>query len=297
MLEYTVIPDVHADLRRLEASLAMAGQGGKIAFLGDFIDAGAGVDAPDDATVLGRVRQACEDGAAIAVMGNHELNAILFHRVGGQGSPLRARDAKNLRQHRSFCDQFGIGTVAARDWTSWFLRLPLWLDLGGLRLVHAYWSESAIATISARRPDGRLHEADLEEVSAKKTDFAKAVELLVSGPEIALPGGVTFRDAGGHVRSDVRVAWWRADAPTWRDASLSVPNPSELPVGEIGSAMDVEFYEPGEPPVLVGHYKMAGTPRIEAGQAACLDYPKRPCLYRWSGEATLRQDRLIEVRA
>jgi len=40
MPEYTVIPDVHADLRRLEASLAMAGRGGKIAFLGDFIVSG-----------------------------------------------------------------------------------------------------------------------------------------------------------------------------------------------------------------------------------------------------------------
>ncbi|MDO9526020.1 MAG: hypothetical protein Q7J57_10885 [Gemmobacter sp.] len=119
--------------------------------------------------------------------------------------------------------------------------------------------------------------------------------MLLSGPEIPLPPGVTFTDAGGHVRTDVRIAWWRADAPTWRAASLSVPNPAELPDCDVEAAHAVEFYGPENPPVLVGHYKMKGDPRIETPQAACLDYPRRPTVYRWSGEPSLRQDRMIEV--
>lgn len=292
---YTIIPDVHADVRRLKKSLQLSGTQDRIAFLGDFIDAGPAVDDPDDAAALESVRRACDDGSAMAVMGNHELNAILFHRCDSAGQPLRARDAKNLKQHRSFCNRFGIGTEAALDWTDWFLTLPLWRDLGGLRLVHACWNPSAIATISERRPDGRLKETDLEEVAGKQTPFAQAVNLLLSGPEIPLPRGVNFTDAGGHVRSDVRIAWWRADAPTWRAASLSVPNPAELPNSEIGTTQTVTFYGPENPPVLVGHYKMKGDPRIETTQAACLDYPARPCVYRWSGETSLRQDQLIEV--
>jgi hypothetical protein len=294
---YTIIPDLHADAMRLDKSIQLAEMTHRMAFLGDFIDAGAAVAEPDDAAVLERVRRACDDGLAMAVMGNHELNAILFHRCDDNGRPLRLRDAKNLKQHRSFCDRFGIGTSAARDWTDWFLTLPLWLDLGGLRLVHACWNTAAIATIAARRPDGRLTEADLPEIAEKRTAFANAVSLLLSGPEVALPPGFTFTDAGGHVRSDVRIAWWRANAPTWRAASLSVPNPMELPDCDVDATKAVEFYGPENPPVLVGHYKMKDDPKIETMQAACLDYPLRPSVYQWSGEGSLRHDRLIEVTA
>ena len=271
--------------------------GHKIAFLGDLIDAGSAVNAPDDAAVLAQVRRLVEDGHAMVVMGNHELNAILFHRIGYNGEPLRARDAKNLRQHKSFCDRFGVGTAAALAWTRWFLDLPLWRDLGDLRLVHACWNPGAIATIAARRSDGRLREADLEEVAGKQTAFARAVHLLLSGPEIALPPGVAFTDAGGHVRSDVRIAWWRSDAPTWRAAALSVPEPAELPDAKIGPTDDVAFYDPADPPVMVGHYKMTGEPVIETPHAACLDYPRSACVYHWSGERSLRQDNLIKLGA
>ncbi len=224
MANFTIILDIHADLDRLGRSLRSCRIGDKIAFLGDLIDASYAVNAPDDAAVLAHVQRLVDDGLPVAVMGNHELNAILFHRNDDDGVPLRARDAKNTRQRQSFCDRFGIGTASALAWTHWFLDMPLWLNLGDLRLVHACWNPAAIATIAARRPDGRLREVDLEEVAGKQTAFARAVHLLLSGPEIALPPGVRFTDAGGHVRSDVRIAWWRSDAPTWRAAALSVPN-------------------------------------------------------------------------
>lgn len=296
MPDYIIIPDLHADARRLAKSWDVVRADDRIAFLGDFIDAGRDVDEPDDAAVLERVRNACDDGDAVAIMGNHELNAILFHRRNEKGQPLRAHDEKNIKQHRSFCERFGIGTEVALDWTDWFLTLPLWLDVGGLRLVHAFWGPSAIATVAARRPDGRLKREDLVEIAGKQTDFANAVNLLVSGPEITLPPDVCFRDAGGHLRSDVRIAWWRADVPTWRAATLSVPNPAELPDSAIGVETELEFYGPNNPPVLVGHYKMDGPPRIETPQAACLDYPKRPIVYRWCGEKTLNENGMIEIK-
>ena len=290
-----VIPDLHADPDRLEASLRLSQAGDRIAFLGDFIDAGRSVPRPDDAAVLDRVMALVETGTAVGVMGNHELNALLFHRIDADGVPLRARDAKNAAQHRSFCARFGIGTQEALDRTAWFLTLPLWLDLDGLRLVHACWDPDAIATIAARRPDGRLREGDLEEVARKETPFAKAVELLVSGPEIPLPPGIGFQDAAGHYRSHVRIAWWRSDARTWRDAALSVPDPDVLPDTAIEMAHDFSFYGPEEPPVLVGHYKMQGQPRIEGPNAVCLDYPKAPRVYWWTGEEALRHDGLQPV--
>lgn len=295
VVRMTVIPDIHADPLRLARSLALAGADDRIGFLGDFIDAGRLVATPDDAAVLTSVRSRIDSGKALAVMGNHELNAILFHRCGPDGNPLRKRSDKNTGQHASFISAFGIATSAALDWTDWFLTLPLWQDLGGLRLVHACWNDRAIATIAARRPDGRLSPEDLPEVASKETAFAHAVNLLLTGPETLLPDGATFRDTGGHRRRHVRIAWWRSQARSWAEAALSVPNMSELPEGEL-TDFGGDLLYPGEaPPVLVGHYKMTGTPRIDAARAACLDYPAHPVVYQWRGEMDLSATHLAQV--
>ncbi|MBC2834079.1 metallophosphoesterase [Paragemmobacter straminiformis] len=294
MTPLTVIPDIHADPDRLYRGLAAAGDG-RVALLGDLIDAGHSVAKPDDREVLRIVRRRIEDGRAVAIMGNHELNAILFHRTAGSGEnekPLRSREPKNAKQHESFCDAFGVATRDALDWTSWFLELPLWLEMDGLRLVHACWNRSAIKTVGERRPDGRLKEEDLEEVAAKTTEFARAVNLLLTGPELALPPGISFHDKGGHKRHHARIAWWRSHARTWRRASLSIPKPDELPDEDIESFGDLDFYRDDEPPVLVGHYKMLGAPCIESPKAACLDYPDAPCVYHWSGGGYLEADDL-----
>lgn len=293
---YDVIPDLHADPERLERSLAALGAGGRPAFLGDFIDGKPG-DPADDGAVLGRVRGLVEAGAP-AVMGNHELNAILFHRVEG-GRPLRPRHARNRAQHASFLSRFPAGPgpegAPARGWTEWFLTLPLWRDLGGLRLVHACWDEAAIATIAARRPDARLRPGDLAEVAREDTAFGRAVNRLLTGPEIALPDGCAFTDHAGHRRRHMRFAWWMESAASWRDAALSVPDRDELQSGPLPPGAADGLYPAGAPPVLFGHYKMTGPPRIEAPNAACLDHPATPCLYRWRGEARLAPENLVRV--
>ena len=78
-MTYTIVPDIHADLERLNWSVEKA-QGSKMIFLGDLIDAGKLVTKPDDLGVLQQVSQLISDGHASCILGNHELNAILFHR-------------------------------------------------------------------------------------------------------------------------------------------------------------------------------------------------------------------------
>jgi hypothetical protein len=85
---YDVIGDVHghADaLRRLLVTLGYTESQGifqhdtrKAIFVGDFVDRG-----PQQREVLRIARNMCEGGAANAVLGNHELNAIgvLQHRT------------------------------------------------------------------------------------------------------------------------------------------------------------------------------------------------------------------------
>ena len=293
-----IIPDLHADPERLARTLDRVGTQTRLAFLGDFIDAPEQAHgSADDAGVLERVRDLVERDRAIAIMGNHELNAILFHRTRGDGAPMRARDDKNCAQHKSFLDRFGTGTSEATAWTQWFLEtLPLWRELDGLRLVHACWSPADIACIAQRRPDGFLKPEDLEEVGEKTTPFASAVDRLLTGPELSLPDGHTFIDAHGHERSEMRVAWWREGARSWRELALTNIDPARLPDGEPDRLSEHLITYPAEAsPVLFGHYKMVGAPVLEQANAACLDYPAAPCVYQWRGEKHLSAQGLLTV--
>ena len=291
MTNFTIVPDVHADPTRLDFCLSEAGNS-KIIFLGDLIDAGARVLDPDDHYVVKKVKELIDNGRALAVMGNHELNAILFHRQDSQGKALREHSETNCSQHRSFLDQFGKRTPIALNWTEWFLTLPLWIEQDGLRIVHACWDDGAVKIIKERRPDGRLKADDLEEVARKETAFARAVETLTSGVELKLPNGHQFSDGKGVVRKHVRLAWWLANHGTWREAALSVPNIEELPNSRISVGERLSGYPTTAAPVFVGHYKMKGKPQINHEKVGCLDYPDFFCVYHWSGEQTLSSENL-----
>ncbi len=54
--EMDIIPDLHADPKRLGRSLQSARPRAKLGFLGDFIDTGKSADTRDDAAVLHKVR-------------------------------------------------------------------------------------------------------------------------------------------------------------------------------------------------------------------------------------------------
>jgi predicted phosphodiesterase len=71
-MNITVIPDIHADLQRLNWSLSTSSTSSELFFLGDLIDAGKGVKKPNDLGVLKKVRELISTGKAKAVLGNHE---------------------------------------------------------------------------------------------------------------------------------------------------------------------------------------------------------------------------------
>jgi len=304
-IAYDIIPDIHGDLCRLQITLEALGygrragvwrapRGRKAAFLGDFIDAGA-----DNAGVIDAVRAMVRAEEAVAIMGNHELNAWLFHTPGKNllDHPcgyMRAHNARNLQQHATFLKEFPVGSAAAADAISFFSTLPVFLDLGGLRLAHASWSESRVCEIRARRPDGRLHADDLQAIGLEDVSdpFVDAVLSMVKGPEAPLPDSGTFIDHKGDPRGNIRLSWWTPEARTWRDVAASVPDPSELPDGLFDPSL-VPTIDPGRVPVAFGHYKRRGAVSIDAPRALCLDYPDHAIAYRWDGEAAFDLDKIV----
>jgi len=305
---YDVIPDIHAGIDRLTSTLESLGyvpggaswdhpEGRVAAFLGDFIDMGRA-----NRSVLTLVRAMRDQGSAVAIMGNHELNALLYHRPGlnADGTDdgyMRAHSAKNTDQHQTFLDEFPVGHLDTAEMMDWFLSLPLFLDLGGVRLVHACWDDARMATIRNRRPNGLLAIDDLQEIALENdaTGFAEAVLTTLKGPEAELPAPHYFHDIKGHRRTALRLKWWQSSAMTWRDAALSVPDPEALPATPIEGDVAFRAYEAEAKPVFFGHYKRLGTPAIDAPNAVCLDYPRVTCAYRWTGEARLDPQNLVVI--
>lgn len=303
--KYDIIPDIHADIDRLTTTLRSLDyelsngiwqhpEGRTAAFLGDFIDTGR-----RNREVIELVRAMVDAGNAVAVMGNHELNALHFHAKGENwlneaDGYMRAHVPKNIKQHQTFLDEFPVGSAEADAVLSWFMTLPLFLDLGDIRLVHACWNQADIDLISERRPDGRLLEDDLQETALERTPFGIAVVNALKGPETSLPKGHGFYDKGGNWREEVRLKWWGGAGTTWREAALSVPDPSSLPDGPLREGIASGLYAPDEPPVFFGHYKRHGRPEApDAFNVMCLDYPSQPCAYRWNGEAELSATSIV----
>lgn len=307
-VHYDIIPDIHADIERLTHTLSTLGyvagreswthpEGRIAAFLGDFIDMGC-----TNRSVLTLVRAMRDQGRAVAIMGNHELNALLYHgrgvnADGTEDGYMRAHSAKNTSQHQTFLDEFPVGHPDTDEMLDWFLTLPLFIDLGGLRLVHACWDETRVATILHRRPNGFLAWDDLQEIALENdaSGFSEAVLTTLKGPEAEMPAPNHFHDIKGHRRTALRLKWWQSGAMTWRDAALSVPDPETLPTTQIEGEVAFRAYGADAKPVFFGHYKRLGSPTIDAPNAACLDYPKVPCAYRWGGETRLDQQNLIVI--
>ena len=306
---YDLIGDIHGHSQPLVELLETLGyrqragvfqsSDRKVIFLGDFIDRG-----PNQQEVIEIVRPMIDEGAALTVMGNHEFNAIAYFTddPNDPGGYLRPHNEKNQKQHRVFLEAYE-GTSNYADLIEWFRSLPLWLDLDGLRVIHACWDEGLMRFLKSRYEGLNRHLSDelLTAASRKGSDEYRAVETLLKGKEIKLPNGQSFLDKDGHPRQEIRVRWWDSEAKTYRKAFLGPQSAvSHIPEDPI----DVEHliqYSSDEPPVFVGHYWMEGEPELLAPNVACLDYSVassrggRLVAYRWNGEQKLNPDRFFWV--
>jgi hypothetical protein len=266
----------------------------KMIFVGDFIDRG-----PQQREVLRIARSMCEAGAASAVMGNHEFNAIGWAAHKKDGGFLRCHSEKNTSQHAKFLHQIEEDTADHKDAVGWFRSLPICLDLPGLRVVHACWHEPSRQALMRFLDDaGRLTEDGILESYRHGSDAHAAVEILLKGPEERLPAGIHFCDKDGHKREEVRLRWWDQNATTFRKAALGMEGrEDEIPDSQL--PRDYRYHE-GKP-VFFGHYWLKDRPEITAPNAACLDFSvaKEGYLtaYRWSGEPELTEKALVFVPA
>lgn len=104
-----------------------------------------------------------------------------------------------------------------RYYLDWFATLPLWLDLDGLRVVHACWHEPSIRTV--REACG--HQTASRRWSTSPRRRARGLRctrrwrFCWRGPEIPVPQ--QYEDHGGKPRDKARLRWWDSDARTLND--------------------------------------------------------------------------------
>ena len=297
---FDVIGDVHGcsrELLDLLGALGYTDESGahrhpsrQAIFVGDLIDRG-----PGQVQVLRTVRAMAEAGSAQVVMGNHEFNAIAYAAPHPARSEtyLRPHTEKNTNQHAAFLAQIGAGSADHADVVEWFATLPLWLDLDGLRVVHACWDPDAMRGLGTPHVD----EGVMVAATSRDQPAYDWVEHLCKGPEVQLPDGQSFQDKDGQERSRARFRWWDPEADTYAQA-CEVPSGVTLPDAPLDHQPVGPYHD--QVPVIFGHY-WRRWPNVElTDTTACVDYSAvkgGPLVaYRWTGETGLRPDHLFPLR-
>ena len=310
---YDIIGDVHGQADALNALLRKMGYqqlrgawcypGRRAIFVGDFVDRG-----PKQVDAVMTVRRMVDAGSALAVMGNHDFNAIAWYLPdpANPGDFLRPHFSKksgkkNRQLHAMFLDEVESRSSLHKEIIDWLLSLPLWLDLSELRIVHACWHTRCMEYLVPRLlPGARLsrelmlpatHEPDLKNgENFSEPSLFKAVGMLLKGLEVPLPVEYNFDDRDGLPRSRARVRWWAEGPISYREGILleerlraRLPDifiPRKLPTCDLTGK-----------PIFFGHYSFAGPPEPLSPRLACVDHGaghQGPlCAYRWEGESAL----------
>lgn len=276
---YDIIGDIHGRAEKLTNLLAKLGYqrkqgvyqklGHQAVFVGDFIDRGS-----QEKQVIDIVRGMMDNGHALAVMGNHEFNAVCYHTLDKKGGYLRKHNHSHTQQHQAFLDEYPFASAEANDVIAWFKTLPIFLDLAEFRVIHACWDEQTLAQIQPHLDSHNcLKPEHYQQASEQGSFFYQAIETLLKGPELTLPYASLFTDKDGTPRHKVRVKWWQKGLRTYRQAAVvSEQSREKLPDVAILATERLICYSDHAPPVFFGHYWFTGQAQVISPNTACLDY-------------------------
>ncbi len=280
---FDLIGDVHGCAHTLERLLETLGYkrvGGvwrhaqrQALFLGDIIDRG-----PRIREALHIVHDMVEAGQAHCIMGNHEYNALGWTTPAAPGSGrtwVREHSPRHARLIDETLTQFAHHPGDWHDFLGWFHDLPLFIDAGRFRVVHACWDGRVIDALRQRHPEGRIDQAFVQ-ASAEPESFEHLVcNRLLRGTDMRLPDGLTLTGGDGLTRAFFRTKFWEDNPQTYGDI---VFQPDALPEDVASAPLSrgqkaaLLRYAEDEPLLFVGHYWRSGKPAPIRANLACLDY-------------------------
>ena len=280
---YDLIGDVHGCAHTLEHLLERLGyrkHGGvwqhaqrMAVFLGDIIDRG-----PRIREALHIVRDMVVAGHALCLRGNQEFNPLGWCTPAPAGSGkqyVREHNPRHTRLIHETLEQFAQYPGEWRDFVQWFYDMPLFVDAGRFRVVHACWDADVIATLRAQYPDGCIDEPFLQAAAQPESFANMSFNRLLRGTDMRLPNGMTLTGGDGLTRAFFRTKFWEDDPKTYGDI---VFQPDALPAGVAQKPLSpteksaLLRYGIEEPMLFVGHYWRSGKPAPIRPNLACLDY-------------------------
>jgi hypothetical protein len=302
---YDIIGDIHGYaslLRQLLTSMGYKRMEGcwrhpsrKVIFVGDFVNRG-----PEIRETLVLVRNMVESGNALAILGNHEYSSILYHIKDDNGTFMSRHIAGNRNQIQKTLTVFKNIDEEWQDHMKWMRSLPFFLDLGAIRIAHAYWNDAEIAKLKAFLPEGRLKKRFIREMHEKHPDMAVIVYKLLKGLEFKTPKDLIIKCNKGLSRKVFTLKWWEDPIDkTFRQ--LYFGNKFVLPDYHfpLELAPAYEPYLPNQPIVFFGHYCLPDGAEIVQQNICCIDScvdtTGKLSAYRWSGESTLIPGNLVIV--
>jgi len=300
-----LIGDIHGYADELESLLQKLGYAKskgayahperKVLFVGDYIDRG-----PKIRETLEIVKSMVESDHAIALMGNHEYNALCFHFQETEGGHLRKHLIKNIIQHYETLKQFQNRQKEYEDYLEWFKTLPLYYESKNFRAVHACWDHSNIQYLKQTLVNDRLTDELIYQSVKQGTTLNEAIDQTLKGKEIKIPEGVKFIDKDGTDRKEIRIKWWE-DPTQMTYRSISVEPLEDLPEQpiDLSELPSTAYYHDQDKSVFFGHYWLQGEPSLYKENVCCLDYSVakggKLVAYRLDEEIILDINNLIYV--
>lgn len=302
-IAYDIIGDVHGCAHALVGLLKDLGyekrdgvyqhKNRQVIFVGDIVDRG-----PHIRHALSIVYDMVQSGHAQLVMGNHEYN-VYCHATPHpeRNAYLREHNPHNDRFVQETFEQFANYPGELKEYLEWFSHLPLFLDMGSFKVVHACWDHFLIREFTKRFNSNCMSPEIMVESSDRESFVGQIVDRLLRGTDIHLPEKYCIRSRDGVKRHFFRAKFW-ADAPqTYGDV---VFQPDPLPEELFNRTLTEEekmrliAYPQDEVPVFFGHYWLQGRPKPLKHNIGCLDYSAvkygRLVAYRFTHEVALHED-------
>ncbi|MCQ2055031.1 MAG: metallophosphoesterase [Fibrobacter sp.] len=286
-----------------------------VVFLGDYIDRGLQVR-----ETVNLVRAMRDAGSAVALMGNHEFNALSFWQLNGlggrtlksiRGGYLREHSFNKVAIHTRTVESYKGRKEEFAEMLDFLKTLPFYLETETFRAQHACFDMRCAEELKAAGvrcfADGNFDELITranDQFDEYEDSLFHPIDIFLKGPELNLPSGMTFRDGEGVLRRRMRLRWWvDPKGSTLRD--LSFQPGVEFPACDVGPELGNRgFYGENERPVFFGHYWLTGLPALIRDNVCCLDYSVagyrgdgRLVAYRFDGEQALDAGKFVWVDA
>lgn len=300
---YDIIGDVHGyadELKSLLKKMGYAPQNGayahperKAVFVGDIINRG-----PKIRETLNLVRKMVESGSAYAILGNHEMYAILYYLRDNEGKYYKKRIPKYQLQINQTLAEFASYKAEFKSHLKWLRTLPMYLELEGIRVIHACWDDANVQVLKEVIIEPKLTKTLLREIALNGTRFSESFWQTCKGIDFQLPKDLLVFDADGRPHRSFRMKWWEdPGGKTFRD--ISAESRFELPAYTVPKEIMYSRvpYPENAPIVFFGHYSLVEGFGILKDNVCCVDSGVsrvgRLLAYRWNGETRLQESNFV----